>query len=103
MAEESKMETRSGVAVQRIFEQPADAQTCYADFAQIVATGAEVILQFYETIPGTPGVGGKVTMARSRLRSTVITSPQHAANIARLILERVQPETSGASASGASE
>ena len=56
MAEEK---AEGSVQVTRIFEQPADAISLYSDFAQIMGTGHEVVLQFYETIPGPPGPGGQ--------------------------------------------
>ena len=71
----------------RIFEQPPDAISFYSDMAQVSNTGREVLLQFYETIPGPPGPDG-ITQARSRLRATVIVSLAHAANLERLL--RVQ-------------
>jgi len=93
MANEAKIQTSGGaVTVNRLFEQPSDAMTCYADFAQVLATGSEVVLQFYETIPGPPGQGGAVTTVRSRLRATVIVSPQHAVTLARLLQQHLKPD-----------
>jgi hypothetical protein len=74
--------------VARIFEQPPDAMTAYADFAQVLGTGSEVILQFYETTPDVPGEGGQIQSVRSRLRATVILNPAHAQNIGRLLQEQ---------------
>ena len=74
-----------GMQVTRTFEQPQDAVTAYADFAQILGTGSEVILQFYETIPDVPGPTGQIQSVRSRLRATVIVSPGHARSIASLL------------------
>ena len=92
MADEPKIQVRGGATVTRLFEQPTDSITCYSDFAQVLATGSEIILQFYETIPGPPGIGGTVTTVRSRLRATVIMSPQHAATIARLLPQQANAE-----------
>lgn len=102
MADEAKMDVTGGFTVSRIFEQPPDALVFYADFAQIIATGAEIIMQFYETIPGAPGPGGKVTMVRSRLRATVVTSPQHATTFARLILQQADTTTPAKKSDGKS-
>jgi hypothetical protein len=74
-----------GMQVVRTFEQPADAVVAYADFAQVLGTGSEVILQFYETIPDVPGPTGQIQGVRSRLRATVIVSPGHARSIASLL------------------
>ncbi len=84
MAQEQSSE---GVQVTRVFEQPEGAPSFYADFAQVTGTGHEVILQFYETIPGPPGPGGQVQMVRTRLRATIIISIPHAVNIGKLLLE----------------
>lgn len=80
--------SESGAQVSRIYEQPPDAVSFYSDFAQILSTGHEVVLQFYETIPGAPGPGGQVQMARTRLRATIIVSIPHAANIGSLLLKQ---------------
>ena len=77
----------SGIQVTRVYEQPPDAISLYAEVAQIIATGHEVVLQFYETIPGSPGAGGQIQMVRSRLRATITVSMTHAANIGRLLLQ----------------
>jgi hypothetical protein len=74
-----------GMQVTRVFEQPDDAVTLYADFAQVLGTGSEVIVQFYETIPDVPGPTGQIQSVRSRLRATVIVAPAHAHSIARLL------------------
>ncbi len=75
----------------RLFEQPPDAISFYSDMAQVSSTGQEVLLQFYETIPGPPGPDG-ITQVRSRLRATVIISLAHAANLERSLRgQREQP------------
>jgi hypothetical protein len=88
MAADSK--SPEGIQINRIFEQPPDAVSFYSDVAQVLGTGLEVVMQFYETIPGTPGPGGKIQMVRSRLRSTVTISKTHAANIGRLLLKHAE-------------
>lgn len=87
MAEE---ESKGRMEVSRVFEQPADAISSYSDFAQIFGTGHEVMLQFYESIPGPPGPGGAVQIVRSRLRATIVVSLAHAANIGRLLLQQIE-------------
>ena len=86
---------RAAAAVNRIFEQPNDSLSMYSDFAQVVGTGHEVILQFYETIPGTPGPSGTPEMVRTRLRATITVSKAHASNIGRLLQQHslVEPAT----------
>jgi hypothetical protein len=74
--------------INRIFEQPEGAISCYSDFAQVVGTGNEVVLQFYETIPGTPGPGGQIQMIRTRLRATISVSVAHAKNIGNLLIKQ---------------
>lgn len=84
MAQESQSQ------INRVFEQPPDALSFYSDFAQVIGTGSEVLLQFYETIPGPPGPGGTIQMVRSRLRSTVVISKAHAVNIGGLLLKQAE-------------
>ena len=75
----------------RVFEQPPDAISFYSDLAQVSNTGKEVLLQFYETIPGPPGPDG-ITQVTARLRATVIISLAHAANLEHLLsVQREQP------------
>ena len=87
MAQEPQQD---GIRVQRLYEQPADALSLYSDLVQVIGTGHEVVLQFYESIPGPPGPDGRITMTRTRLRVNVIVSPSHAANIGRLLTEHSQ-------------
>ena len=90
MAEQDPAGTPIGV--NRIFEQPNDTLSMYSDFAQVVGTGHEVILQFYETIPGVPGASGAPDMVRTRLRATITVSKVHASNIGRLLLRDSEVE-----------
>lgn len=83
--------------VTRRFEQPEDALSCYSDFAQIISTGQEVVLQFYETVPGSPELSGQIKTAKSRLRATITVSKAHAANIGRLLLKHTVEEGDGRS------
>ena len=81
-----------GKAIQRVFEQPPDAITCYAELVQTVVTEHEVILQFYEPVPGPPIAPVPVSgppegqvgpgIMRSRLRATIILNKQHALRLA---------------------
>jgi len=83
MAEEKKIISGSPAMVERFF-----AISCYSDFAQVMHTGNEILLQFYETIPGTPVLGGNIGKVRSRLRATITISVAHAQNIGKLLIER---------------
>jgi hypothetical protein len=82
--------TPKEIEVPRFYEQLPDAISCYSDIAQILYTGNEVVLQFYETIPGPPESGGAIMNVRSRLRATITVSVPHARNIGKLILEKVE-------------
>ena len=86
MPEEAERE--QVVQVNRVYEQPPDAVTCYCEIAHITGTGHEVVMQFYETVPGPPSAGGKIQMVRSRLRATVVVNKAHAVNIGRLLLKQ---------------
>jgi hypothetical protein len=77
----------SAIQINRVYEQPPDAISLYSETAQVIATGHEVVLQFYETIPGPPGPGGQIQIVRTRLRATITLSEPHAANIGRLLLQ----------------
>jgi hypothetical protein len=88
MAEEKQPEKEAPVSVERVYEQPPDAMSFYCDIGQVFATPNEIVLQFYETIPGPPGPTGKITRVRTRLRSTVSLSYPHAAAIGKLLVER---------------
>ncbi len=73
----------------RIFEQPTDFVSFYSDLAQVLATGNEVVLQFYETVLGAPGPEGKVMQVRTRMRASVTLSEAHAENIGNLLLKQL--------------
>jgi predicted RecB family endonuclease len=76
-----------GTTAQRVYEQPPDALVCYSDMAQLTASEHEVIVQFYESIPGPPHAGGGPQSVRTRLRATIIVSKSHAAKIAAGLLQ----------------
>lgn len=82
------MPQEEGIQAQRVFEQPADAVSFYCDFAQIIGSENEVLMQFYETIPGPPEPDGHVRIANTRLRATVMVSRAQAGKISQLLLER---------------
>jgi hypothetical protein len=84
---------QSGTQISRIYEQPQDTISFYSDFAQIIGTGHEVVLQFYETIPGPPGPGGQIQMVRTRLRATITVSMTHASNIGSLLIKHSQADS----------
>jgi hypothetical protein len=83
-------ESPGGMQINRVFEQPPDAISMYADVAQVIGTGNEVVLQFYETIPGTPGPGGQIQLVRTRLRATITLSIPHAINIGSLLMKQAE-------------
>jgi len=87
MVEEKK--TPEEIEVPRVYDQPPDAVSFYSDIGQILYTGNEVVIQFYETIPGPPESGGVIKNVRSRLRATITISTLHAHNIAKLLLEKI--------------
>lgn len=91
MAEEVK--TQGEMQIERIFEQPPDAVSFYCDMGQVFSTGNEIVLQFYEVIPGPPGPGGLITKVRTRLRATVTFSIPHARNIGNLLLQKTEGGT----------
>ena len=90
MADDQKDEKE--LKLPRLFEQPPDAISFYSDLVQISNTGQEVLLQFYETIPGVPVPDGMAPV-RSRLRATVMMSLAHADTLERTL--RRQREQSG--------
>lgn len=73
----------------RIFEQPPDFVSFYSDYALVLATGNELVLQFYETVPGPPGPDGKIMQVRTRLRATITVSEAHAKNLGNLLLKEI--------------
>ncbi len=91
---EQPLAREESLKVTRVFEQPADAIGFYCEYAQILGTGQEVTLQFYENIPGPPGPGGKVQTMRSRLRATIVLSPVHAGNMGRLLVAQTERQAS---------
>jgi len=87
MVEEKK--TPKEIEVPRFYEQPPDAVSFYSDIGQVLYTGNEVVLQFYETIPGPPEPAGEIKNVRSKLRATITMSTSHAHNIGKLLLEKI--------------
>jgi hypothetical protein len=96
MAEQKKpireAETPEGKLIERIHEQPADAISFYSDIGQVFATGQEMVMQFYETIPGPPDREGRILKARTRLRVTITVSYAHARNLGKLLMEKASEE-----------
>ena len=75
--------------IRRVFEQPLDALSTYSDLTQIVGTANEIILQFYESIPGIPGQSGGPEEMTTRLKATIVMSMAHAAILCKLLMERI--------------
>ena len=89
MAEEQKIQ--KALEIQRIYEQPQEAISFYCDLGQILHTGNEIVMQFYETIPGIPDSGGvNIKNARTRLRATITFSLPHAQNIGKLLMKKAK-------------
>ena len=80
----------AALIIERYFEQSPNAVSFYSDFAQILSTGHEVVMQLYETIPSPPGRDGKITKVVTRLRATVTLSLPHARNFGQLLIERTK-------------
>jgi hypothetical protein len=84
---------QAGIKARRLMEQPTDAIALYSDYAQILATEHEVVLQFYETIPRPPDLQGNIAEVTTRLRATVVLSPAHALNVGKLLLRQLEAIT----------
>lgn len=93
MDKETEPAKKEPLVIERIFEQPPDATSFYCDLAQIFTTGKEIVLQFYDTIPGVPGPSGTIGSIRTRLRTTITFSIPHAENLGKLLVERTKPES----------
>lgn len=76
--------------LERFFEQLPDAISFFSDFAQIAHTGNEIVMQFYETIPGPPGPEGNITRVRTRLKATITIGLTHALTIGKLLTEKAE-------------
>lgn len=92
MTEEKKGTEKSPDQIKRFYEQLPDAISFYSDFAQIISTGHEILMQFYETIPGPPSIGGEIKQVKTRLRATITISFPHAQNIGKSLIEKVKLE-----------
>ena len=84
------MNEKKGVPIERFFEQSPDAISFFFDFAQVAHTGNEMVIQFYETIPGPPGVEGHIAKVRTRLRATITIGLAHAQTLGKLLTEKVE-------------
>jgi hypothetical protein len=77
-----------GKSLERVFEQPPDAVVCYSDLVQMTGSEHEIVIQFYESIPGPPQQpSGGPANVKSRLRASVIVSREHAAKIGNGLLQ----------------
>lgn len=86
----AELQDERGTLAKRVWEQPPDAISLYSDIAQVLYTGHEVMLQFYETIPKPPDAEGKITEATSRLRATVALSPAHALTLGKTLMKQLE-------------
>jgi hypothetical protein len=96
VASPEKPDTREqrGV-VERSFSISPDLVSFYSDYAHVLGTADEVMLNFYETIPGLPNESGNVEGAESRLRATVTLSMRHAGVLARLLQANLETSSEG--------
>jgi len=89
MAEIKDAPKQAPFEAERLFEQPHEAISFYSDYAQVIHTGPEVVVQFYETIPGNPVPLGQIPKVTTRLRATIMLSVPHAKNLGTLLMERI--------------
>ena len=94
MVGQDAAESQEGTPIQakRVFEQPSDTLSMYSDYVQVVGTGHEVIVQFYETVPGIPLPSGAPETVTTRLRATIVISRAHAANLGKSLLQNSETE-----------
>jgi len=90
MPEKKQKPKKGPVAVERVFEQPPDSISFYCELGQVFATANEIVLQFYETIPGAPGLKGKIEKVKTRLRATITLSYPHAATVGELLTKKAK-------------
>lgn len=93
MPEKKQKPKKGPVEVERVFEQPQqppDSISFYCELGQVFTTKNEIVLQFYETIPGVPGLKGNIEKVKTRLRATITLSYPHAATIGKLLTKRTK-------------
>ena len=90
MSEEKQKIKEVPASIERVFEQPSDSISFYCEMGQVFATKNEVVIQFYETIPGPPGPAGNILRVRTRLRATVTLSFPHAISIGKTLIEKTK-------------
>ncbi len=83
-----KSDDKREVEAKRVFVQPSDAPAFYSDLTQVVATKREIVLQFYQNIPGPPTSEGDIVEITSRLQATIALNLTHAKKLGKLLLER---------------
>ncbi len=74
--------------VTRVFEQPEDAISFFSDYAQIINTEKEIVMQFYESIPGPPSPDSQIKNVKTRLKATITVGLPHAETIGKLLLKK---------------
>ncbi len=83
------MTTQLPQKVMRVFEQPPDAASIFSEFVQVVGTENEVLIQFYDLVPGPPVLpSGTAEVVKNRLRVTVALTPNLAKRLGELLLEK---------------
>jgi len=90
MPEKKQKPKEDITGMERVFEQPPDSISFYCEMGHVLATGNEIILQFYDIIPGAPNLKGNIEKVKTRLRATITLSYPHAANIGKLLTERTK-------------
>ena len=76
--------------INRAFEQSPDALPTYSDYAQVAATGSEVMLQFYQSTPGPPRPEGGPEGVTTRLKATIVLSHSHAKRLGDLLRQQLE-------------
>ena len=99
--EQSKKE--GSISIKRVFGVSQNAVSFYSEHAQIMNTGNEVMIQFYEMIPSPPPITGAIAEASTNLRATITVSFNHARQIGELLLKHIDIRSEVSSPSEAKE
>ena len=90
--EKQKPKKAPDIQIERIYEQPPDSISFYCEITQVFGTKNEIIVQLYETIPGIPSPARKLGKVRTRLKTTVVFSLSHAANLGKALVKRTKEQ-----------
>ncbi len=61
----------------------------FLDYAQIINTEKEIVMQFYESIPGPPSPDSQIKNVKTRLKATITVGLPHAETIGKLLLKKM--------------